>query len=159
MRNTMSSIDEGFPGHLRVFWHARAPEIWHRITPAVPIILAYLLIFSMNNFYRVAFTDPGVLPRASPPQADQSLAPFYHDITIYDTTIKVKWCDTCNMYRRPRSTHCSVCNACVELFDHHCPWVANCVGKRNYKYFVGFVTTLFFYLILIEIFTIWTIVI
>lgn len=49
-------------------------------------------------------------------------------------------CRRCSSLKPRRAHHCSVCNECVLKMDHHCPWVANCVGFKNYKFFVLFVS-------------------
>ena len=50
----------------------------------------------------------------------------------------MKKCRTCDIQRPPRTFHCGECEACIEVHDHHCPWVGNCIGKRNRPYFICF---------------------
>ena len=55
-------------------------------------------------------------------------------------------CPDCKVLRTPRSRHCYQCNKCVDRFDHHCPWINNCVGSNNYKIFYIFILAKLSYL-------------
>ena len=45
-------------------------------------------------------------------------------------------CHLCNItISSQRTKHCSACNKCVHVFDHHCKWLNQCIGQRNYKWF------------------------
>jgi len=57
----------------------------------------------------------------------------------------LKFCRTCLIWRPERSKHCSECDACCLKFDHHCPWTGNCIGLRNYVYFVRFICMISLY--------------
>ena len=48
------------------------------------------------------------------------------------------YCRHCRCVKPPRTHHCGVTGRCVYHMDHYCPWMANCVGYYNYRYFVLF---------------------
>jgi len=106
-------------------------------------------VASLVLLLATAFTDPGIVPRQKDYTEQHDLVTGvqrakqparYYDVVIRGHPLKLKYCVTCNVYRPPRCTHCSVCENCVERFDHHCPWIGNCVGRRNYWLFFCFVS-------------------
>uniref|UniRef100_A0AAV1U4D3 Palmitoyltransferase n=1 Tax=Peronospora matthiolae TaxID=2874970 RepID=A0AAV1U4D3_9STRA len=54
----------------------------------------------------------------------------------------VSYCRRCRHFRPPRAHHCTVCDRCIAHLDHHCPWVNNCIGRNNYRYFFSFLVWL-----------------
>ena len=64
-------------------------------------------------------------------------------------------CPDCEVLRTPRSRHCAICNKCVERFDHHCPWINNCVGIHNHNSFLVFLWSLTLIFSIISINCLW----
>lgn len=127
-----------------------------------PFIVGYIglvFVFVLVNYFMTCFTDPGIYPKRLEPEDDEDelRAPVYVTVLIHDVTVRMKWCSTCKFYRPPRVSHCSMCNNCIDKFDHHCPWVGNCVGRRNYQYFFGFLLLLVLHILNVQGFSLYVI--
>jgi len=114
------------------------------------ILVLLVLYFSTKTF----LLDPGIIPRAKTHKKKNSFnyfstGPQYKRFLINNLNFQLKFCETCEIWRPPRSSHCSTCDNCTMRFDHHCPWIGTCIGFGNYRFFLLFITALFWYLMLI----------
>ncbi|ANQ10335.1 Zinc finger protein [Plasmodium coatneyi] len=118
----------------------------------VSFLNLFFFTLTIYTFFKTSFMDPGIIPRQKSvlniydviiQQYRETQPPRQKEVLINGNFYKLKYCYTCNIYRGIRTVHCSICDNCVEKFDHHCPWVGNCIGTRNYKYFVYFVFNLY----------------
>lgn len=120
-----------------------------RVLPAMGKELYVPLFFVLFNLvwvlalwaYLKAFmTDPGVVPKSwhnfvrevGPALPVVPSAPKW-------SPGKATYCRKCSIPRPERAHHCNVSGFCVLRMDHYCPWINNCVGVNNHKFFLQLV--------------------
>ncbi|CAG9332719.1 unnamed protein product [Blepharisma stoltei] len=100
-------------------------EIYGYFMTSIGLFILFNIFY--NNF-KASFTDPGN-PKDAYKSYDKSTA------SVYSGT----FCKLCDYYKPPRAHHCSICKKCVLKMDHHCPWVNNCIGQNNQRFFYLFI--------------------
>ena len=92
---------------------------------SIRIIIFHILIFLLTSaLFLTSKTNAGTIP-------------IYWGFHIGDEEFKKKrYCLICQSFKPERTHHCSICNICILNMDHHCPWVDNCIGFYNRKYFM-----------------------
>lgn len=81
-------------------------------------------------------------------KTDPGYPPFVYDSIggKIDTNINLEnfqlpfhgYCDICEFPKVLRCRHCTKCGKCQLKMDHHCPWMLNCIGFYNQKFFFLF---------------------
>ncbi|KAK3014916.1 hypothetical protein RJ639_009880, partial [Escallonia herrerae] len=101
------------------------------------------LVLLTWSYFMVVVQDPGSVPENWKPSVEEGSSLTASDTWPSSDGLErrpaVGHCSHCQNGKPPRCHHCSVCQRCVLKMDHHCIWVVNCVGARNYKFFLLFV--------------------
>ncbi|CAM4743327.1 unnamed protein product [Rotaria magnacalcarata] len=120
------------------------PWYYHNINKIIPIIHGLFVFYVGQNFLQSMCMDPGVYhPCQVNQRRDEFRLKFETKLySIEKIDFDVTQCTSCFIVKPPRTHHCRYCGYCIDTMDHHCPWLCNCIGRRNYRFFLLFLFTL-----------------
>jgi len=121
--------------------------------PRLAVAFGFVTFFGLWGillFVMSWFSDPGIITYHDDTSSekaqleyasyDSDEKPFTAVCPIYKNEMyyKLRACQTCNIQRPPKASHCNTCGYCIRGWDHHCHAINNCVGRRNFRSFAMF---------------------
>uniref|UniRef100_F1N6U3 Palmitoyltransferase n=1 Tax=Bos taurus TaxID=9913 RepID=F1N6U3_BOVIN len=104
-------------------------DFWYSVVNGV--VFNCLAVLALSSHLRTMLTDPGAVPKGNATKEYMESLQLKPGEVIYK-------CPKCCCIKPERAHHCSICKRCIRKMDHHCPWVNNCVGEKNQRFFVLF---------------------
>lgn len=106
----------------------------HTYTPSSLLVVGPVLAAHAFATYKVLTVEA---VRVTPANVAALVRAYPYDYVLFYPND----CSTCGTAKPARLKHCLVCNHCYGFYDHHCIWIARCVGLGNYRWFAGFLLT------------------
>uniref|UniRef100_A0A8C7Z639 Palmitoyltransferase n=1 Tax=Oryzias sinensis TaxID=183150 RepID=A0A8C7Z639_9TELE len=100
-----------------------------------PALFFLLVVVSVILYFTVSLMDPGFVPGDSE-KGSEAPDEEWEAMIPRPLAPQLRRCGFCRLQQPMRAKHCRTCRRCVRRFDHHCPWLENCVGERNHRWFV-----------------------
>ncbi|NXY83303.1 ZDH12 palmitoyltransferase, partial [Alcedo cyanopectus] len=104
-----------------------------------PLIFVLLVSCSVLLYFKVSLMDPGFVKPEEELEADRNAEQGWV-MTQDPSPVKMRRCGYCLVKQPMRAKHCQQCQRCVRRYDHHCPWIGNCVGERNHPLFIAYLS-------------------
>uniref|UniRef100_A0A8D8YRS5 Palmitoyltransferase n=1 Tax=Cacopsylla melanoneura TaxID=428564 RepID=A0A8D8YRS5_9HEMI len=110
------------------------PTLHTNVQPLMYGVISSLYFIHIVSHIVAVIIDP----------CDPNLLHVSHNVVVpefdrskFSHVIENGYCNLCNIYIiNGKTKHCSICNKCIEKFDHHCKWLNHCIGARNYNGFL-----------------------
>ncbi|XP_042769122.1 palmitoyltransferase ZDHHC12 isoform X2 [Panthera pardus] len=120
---------------LVLFLHDTALRQWEEQGELLlPLTFLLLVLGSLLLYLAVSLMDPGYVNVQPQPQEEVK----EEQTAMVPQAVPLRRCRYCLVLQPLRARHCRECRRCVRRYDHHCPWMENCVGERNHPLFVAY---------------------
>ena len=111
---------------------------WSRLPWSLDLLIPVLAFWP---YYFTHLTVTHTTHYLTPSNLPSRMRDYPYDNLLFHPT-PPPHCRTCALPKPARSKHCSLCGRCVAKCDHHCPWINNCLGRGNYRYFLALLLSL-----------------
>ncbi len=146
-------VSHSFFTILLPYWNNKLGLIFSILIIVICLILLFNILF---NYFLAVLIKPGSTKDIKESKLYKKKNPYEFSDTVkneinidfllsdkkedINSQPQLKFCQYCNETKPLRAHHCQICGICVFKMDHHCPWIDNCVGQNNQRYFVLFLT-------------------